>query len=73
MDIIKAYAVNNLCYKAAQKMTPKGIVVHSTGANNPYLKSPILSFSRRRVAKKNLKIFSKRFGDYKNNTYLCTR
>lgn len=38
MDIIKAYAVNNLCYKAAQKMTPKGIVVHSTGANNPYLK-----------------------------------
>lgn len=38
LDIIKAYAVNNLCYKAAQKMTPKGIVVHSTGANNPYLK-----------------------------------
>ena len=38
MDIIKAYAVNNLCYKAAKKMTPKGIVVHSTGANNPYLK-----------------------------------
>ncbi len=38
MDIIKAYAINNLCYKEAQKMTPKGIVVHSTGANNPYLK-----------------------------------
>ena len=38
MYIIKAYALNNLCYKAAQKMTPKGIVVHSTGANNPYLK-----------------------------------
>lgn len=36
-DIIKAYAVNNLCYIAAQKMNPKGIVVHSTGANNPYL------------------------------------
>lgn len=26
------------CYKAARKMTPKGIVVHSTGANNPNLK-----------------------------------
>lgn len=26
------------CYKSAQKMTPKGIVVHSTGANNPNLK-----------------------------------
>lgn len=38
MDIIKAYATKNLCYIAAQKMVPKGIVVHSTGANNPYLK-----------------------------------
>ena len=38
MDIIKAHAKNNLCYIAAQKMTPKGIVVHSTGANNPNLK-----------------------------------
>lgn len=38
LDIIKAHAVNNLCYIAAQKMVPKGIVVHSTGANNPYLK-----------------------------------
>ena len=26
------------CYKAARKMTPKGIVVHSTGANNPNLR-----------------------------------
>ena len=38
MNIIKAYAVKNDCYKAARKMTPKGIVVHSTGANNPNLK-----------------------------------
>ena len=38
LDIIKAHAVNNLCYIAARKMEPKGIVVHSTGANNPYLK-----------------------------------
>ncbi len=38
LNIIKAYAVKNLCYIAAQKMVPKGIVVHSTGANNPYLK-----------------------------------
>ena len=26
------------CYKSARKMTPKGIVIHSTGANNPNLK-----------------------------------
>lgn len=38
MDIIKAHAVNNLCYITAKKMTPKGIIVHSTGANNPNLK-----------------------------------
>ncbi|MBR5786612.1 MAG: N-acetylmuramoyl-L-alanine amidase [Clostridia bacterium] len=38
LNIIKAYAVKNLCYISAQKMVPKGIVVHSTGANNPYLK-----------------------------------
>lgn len=38
LDIIKAYAVKNLCYIAAQKMVPQGIVVHSTGANNTNLK-----------------------------------
>ena len=38
LNIIKAYAVNNICYISAKKMVPKGIVVHSTGANNPYLK-----------------------------------
>ena len=37
-SIIKAHAVKNLCYIKGQKMTPKGIVVHSTGANNPNLK-----------------------------------
>lgn len=37
-NIIKAYAVKNLCYQTGKKMTPAGIVVHSTGANNPYLK-----------------------------------
>lgn len=38
MQIITAYATKNDCYKKAQKMTPEGIVVHSTGANNPNLK-----------------------------------
>lgn len=38
LDVIKVHAVHNLCYIAAQKMVPRGIVVHSTGANNPYLK-----------------------------------
>ena len=29
---------NNPCFKSNQHMTPKGIVVHSTGADNPYIK-----------------------------------
>lgn len=38
MDIIQAFASNNLCYKAAQPLTVTGILIHSTGANNPNLK-----------------------------------
>lgn len=38
MEINKCLLINNSCYKKASKMIPKGIVVHSTGANNPYLK-----------------------------------
>jgi len=34
----KILLTHNPCYKTYQKMTPKGIVVHSTGANNPYIK-----------------------------------
>ena len=34
----KILATKSDCYKSAEKMTPKGIVVHSTGANNPNLK-----------------------------------
>ena len=35
-----AYATNNLCYQAGRKMpagSPTGIIVHSTGCNNPNL------------------------------------
>ncbi len=32
------YLTENDCYKRGEKITPKGIVVHSTGANNPNLK-----------------------------------
>ena len=38
MNIITAYATKNDCYKAQQPMTPVGIVLHSTGVNNPHLK-----------------------------------
>ena len=38
MNLNKCLATNNNCYKAANKMTPKGVMVHSTGANNPNLK-----------------------------------
>lgn len=37
-EIIVAMHTKNDCYKAARKLVPKGIVVHSTAAANPYLK-----------------------------------
>lgn len=38
LTIYRQYFTNTDCYKAAQKQVPKGVQVHSTGANNPYLK-----------------------------------
>ena len=34
MNLIQCYLINNDCYKAGKRIKPKGIVVHSTGANN---------------------------------------
>lgn len=38
MRIITCIMTENDCYKTAGKITPIGVVVHSTGANNPNLK-----------------------------------
>lgn len=38
MQTKQQFATQNDCYKANGKLAPKGIMVHSTGANNPYLK-----------------------------------
>ncbi len=38
MNLHKLILTNNACYKAGRTITPKGIMVHSTGANNPTLK-----------------------------------
>lgn len=38
MELKKCILTKNDCYKKNTPMTAKGIVVHSTGANNPYLK-----------------------------------
>ena len=38
MILRKQYLTNNDCYKAGAAMRPHGIMVHSTGANNPELK-----------------------------------
>lgn len=37
MNLRKLILTQNDCYKAGKKIKPKGIMVHSTGANNPYL------------------------------------
>ena len=38
MEIIQAINKSCDCYKEKKPLSPVGIVVHSTGANNPYLK-----------------------------------
>ena len=38
MNLRKLIFTNNACYKAGRKIKPKGIMVHSTGANNPNLR-----------------------------------
>ena len=38
MEIRKCILKNNDCYLAGDRISPRGIVVHSTGANNPSLK-----------------------------------
>ena len=38
MRITQLFMTNNPCYTNGNKITPKGIVVHSTGANNPYIR-----------------------------------
>jgi N-acetylmuramoyl-L-alanine amidase len=37
MNLRQLFLTKNDCYKAGKKIKPQGIMVHSTGANNPYL------------------------------------
>lgn len=38
MNLQKLILTNNACYKTGRTITPKGIMVHSTGANNTFLR-----------------------------------
>ena len=38
MDLNKLILTKNDCFKAGVKIKPEGIMVHSTGVNNPNLK-----------------------------------
>lgn len=38
MEITQYYQTQNPCYKAGKKIKPSGIVVHSTGSDNSYIK-----------------------------------
>lgn len=38
MNLQKCLLTKNDCYKAKRTIKPKGVMVHSTGANNPYIK-----------------------------------
>ncbi len=43
MRLIQCILTDNDCYKTNQWITPKGVMVHSTGANNPTLKRYVQS------------------------------
>ena len=38
MNLRSCILTNNRCYKTKRTITPQGVMVHSTGANNPFLK-----------------------------------
>lgn len=38
MNLIQKFLVNNDCYKENRKISVKGLMLHSTGANNPHVK-----------------------------------
>lgn len=38
MQLYTCYLTSNDCYKSGKTITPKGVMVHSTGANNPNLR-----------------------------------
>ena len=38
MNLHQLILTGNDCYKAGRTIIPKGVMVHSTGANNPNLK-----------------------------------
>ena len=38
MNLLKCFLTASDCYKTGKKITPKGVMVHSTGANNPNVK-----------------------------------
>ncbi len=38
MNLLTCLLTNNQCYKTKRTITPKGVMVHSTGANNPTIR-----------------------------------
>lgn len=61
MNLNKLYLTNNACYKAQKTIKVKGIMLHSTGANNPNLK--------RYVGPNDGKLGVNRFNNHWNTKY----
>lgn len=38
MNLLKCFLTNNACFQAGEIITPAGVMIHSTGANNPMLR-----------------------------------
>lgn len=59
MNLHKCYLTENACYKTNHKIKVKGIMLHSTGANNPWLK--------RYVGPDDGKLGKNQYGNHWNN------
>ena len=61
MNLNRLFLTENACYKAGKKIKVKGIMVHSTGANNPNLS--------RYIGPDDGKLGKNRYGNHWNTSY----
>lgn len=72
MKLLKCLLTASDCYKAGQTIKPKGVMVHSTGANNPNLRryvQPIVSTPER--AELLAQLGTNPNGNHWNQTRVC--
>ena len=63
MSSLKCFLTDNACYKAGGIITPAGVMIHSTGANNPTLRR----YVQPSAGDENYDLLMEQLGDNPNN------